>query len=213
MKTSIKKTSLKKTRNICTALFLLLATNQNSLVGTANYLAAEEAPSNLTTQNTPQQGPSETQQAQAMPSQGSNQDVNQAPPKETMKGQWLSSLDLAKEQAKAQNKPIYLIFTGTNWCPWCIKLERQVYDKPAFWDSFHDKFIFVKYDINRKRTDEQTHLMDKYGIMGVPSILILNADGQEIGRLGYPSSSMGGGKNPLEVHSGQLTDILNRSKS
>lgn len=126
---------------------------------------------------------------------------------------WLTSLDAAKSQAKSQNKPIYLLFTGTEWCPWCIKMERDVFSKPGFWSSFQNKFVFIKVDIGRKQTDEQTHLMDMYGIMGVPSVLILNADGQEVGRLGYPSGPLGDSKTPLEIHSKELSDFLNRSKS
>ncbi len=123
---------------------------------------------------------------------------------------WLTNLDAAKAQAKSQNKPIYLLFTGTEWCPWCMKMEKEVYAKPAFWTSFQDKFVFVKIDIGRKQTDEQSHLMDAYGVMGVPTALILNADGQEVGRLGYPSGPMGDKKTALDIHSKELSDFLIR---
>lgn len=124
--------------------------------------------------------------------------------------QWLTNLDEAKKLAKEQNKPLYFLITGTSWCPWCIKLERDVYNNPEFWNTFQDRLIFVKYDIDRKRTPEQTHVMDSYGVMGVPVVLIFSSDGKEIGRLGYPSEPMDGNTTPLQVHSKQLNDLLAR---
>ena len=120
-------------------------------------------------------------------------------PKQDM---WLSNLD----QAKNQSKPIYLLITGESWCPWCIKMRDEVYAKPQFWNTFKDRLIFVKVDIGRKATPEQTHIMDEYGVSGVPTMLILTPEGKEIARLGYPS----GDKSTLELHTQELNDVLKR---
>ncbi|MDA0767040.1 MAG: thioredoxin family protein [Verrucomicrobia bacterium] len=39
-------------------------------------------------------------------------------------GEWGTDWDAAKAQAKKENKPILINFTGTDWCGWCIRLEK-----------------------------------------------------------------------------------------
>ena len=47
---------------------------------------------------------------------------------------WLTDFDQAKTLAQKQNKKIMLLFTGSDWCGWCIKLKKDVFEKQAFKD-------------------------------------------------------------------------------
>src|SRR6478609_12056667 len=46
--------------------------------------------------------------------------------------QWLTDFSTAQAQARAQDKPLLINFTGSDWCPPCIMLHRQVFSQPAF---------------------------------------------------------------------------------
>ncbi len=43
-------------------------------------------------------------------------------------GDWLTSWDEAAKQSKKSGKPILIDFTGSDWCGWCIKLKKEVFD-------------------------------------------------------------------------------------
>jgi len=43
---------------------------------------------------------------------------------------WLTDLDAAKKQAAAEKKDILIDFTGSDWCGWCIKLDKEVFSTP-----------------------------------------------------------------------------------
>lgn len=120
---------------------------------------------------------------------------------------WITDLDQAKEKAKTENKPLYLLFTGTKWCIWCARMENDVYEKPEFWNAFKDRVVFAMIDVPARRDEKISRLMDTYKILGVPSIVVLSSDGKELGRLGYPSSrdlSL----TPVQVHIEQLNKLL-----
>jgi thioredoxin-related protein len=38
---------------------------------------------------------------------------------------WLTDFDKAKEQAKKENKSIVMVFSGSDWCAPCIKLDKD----------------------------------------------------------------------------------------
>jgi protein disulfide-isomerase len=104
---------------------------------------------------------------------------------------WLTDLDKAKAQAKAEKKSIMLDFTGSDWCGWCIKLNNEVFSKPEFAKYAKDNLVLVEVDFPRgkKQTEEvkkaNQALQEKYKIEGYPTIIVLNSDGEKIGETGY----------------------------
>lgn len=61
------------------------------------------------------------------------------------KGSWHSLIQKASEIAKLDNKPILLLFTGTEWSDRCAKLESSILSKPAF-SEFAEKVVMLKID-------------------------------------------------------------------
>ena len=43
-------------------------------------------------------------------------------------------LQTIQQEAKANHKLVLLNFTGSDWCGWCIKLQREVFSQPEFED-------------------------------------------------------------------------------
>ena len=103
---------------------------------------------------------------------------------------WLTDLDAAKKQAAAEKKDILVDFTGSDWCGWCIRLKKEVFDQPEF-AAASKKFVLVEIDFPRskkqspevKATNEA--LSKKYAISGFPTILLLDAQGEVYAQTGY----------------------------
>ena len=106
---------------------------------------------------------------------------------------WVADFDEAVAQAKAEGKDLFVDFTGSDWCGWCIKLNEEVFDHDEFNAYATEHFVLVALDFpsgeaakakvpNPERNDE---LQEQYGITGFPTILLMNTDGEVYGRTGY----------------------------
>jgi len=104
---------------------------------------------------------------------------------------WVESWDKAVAAAKKDKKLILADFTGSDWCGWCIKLHKEVFDLKDFKDWAAKNVVLLELDFPHKKaqTDElkaqNKKLLDKYGVEGFPTILVLDADGKKVGELGY----------------------------
>jgi thioredoxin-related protein len=104
---------------------------------------------------------------------------------------WVTDYKKAQEDAKASKKLMLLEFTGSDWCGWCIKLDKEVFSTPEFQNFASKNLVLVKLDFPRskpqtealKKQNEQ--LAQKYGIQGFPTIIVLNGQGEKVGELGY----------------------------
>jgi thioredoxin-related protein len=105
--------------------------------------------------------------------------------------EWLTDYKRAQQEAKTNHKLLLLQFTGSDWCGWCIRLDREVFSKPEFRDYASKNLILMEADFPRTKPQSPTvrkqneELAAQYQILGFPTILVLNGDGQKIGELGY----------------------------
>ncbi len=113
------------------------------------------------------------------------------------KSPWLTSFAAAQAAARKGNKVIFVNFTGSDWCGWCIRLNKEVLSQKAFLDYAGEKLILLKIDFPRRipQTKEQRAsnraLADKYGIEGYPTILLLDAEGNVLAKTGYRRGGAG----------------------
>jgi protein disulfide-isomerase len=104
---------------------------------------------------------------------------------------WHSNLEEAIEIAKQDQKVILVNFTGSDWCIWCIRLEDEVFSKDAFQDYTDEKLVLVKLDFPRSlpQSDETRAynkvLLEKFGIRGFPTLVLLDENGSEFARASY----------------------------
>jgi thioredoxin-related protein len=104
---------------------------------------------------------------------------------------WQTDLPKAQAQAKAEKKLVMLDFTGSDWCGWCIKLNKEVFNTPEFIEYANKNIVPVEIDFpaKKKQTPElkkaNDALQKKYGIEGYPTIIVLNGEGKQVGKLGY----------------------------
>jgi len=100
-------------------------------------------------------------------------------------GKWLHDFEAAKTQAKEESKPIFINFTGSDWCGWCIKLEKEVFTKKEFQEYAKDNLVLVEIDFPEKKEQSvdlkaQNKKLDKdFEIEGYPTLFLLDADGKK----------------------------------
>ena len=101
---------------------------------------------------------------------------------------WTTSYDKALAQAKAENKTVLMNFTGSDWCPWCIKMDKEVLNTKEFMDYADKNLVLVEVDFpnSKPQSDEvkkqNDGLKDKYGADGFPTFILVDPDGKELGR-------------------------------
>ena len=112
-------------------------------------------------------------------------------------GQWTADYVSALAQAKAQHCKVLLLFTGSDWCIWCQRLEKEIISTPAFLAYARSDLVLVKLDFPRsiqqppQLVAQNQKLQQQYGIEGYPTVIVLNSDGKKVGELGYQEGGPG----------------------
>jgi len=105
---------------------------------------------------------------------------------------WGTDLPAALNQARSESKRVLLDFTGSDWCPWCIKFDREVLSTDTFAAYARDKLLLVLLDFPRTKPQSATlkqaneALAKQFGVKGYPTYVLLDDAGKELGRqVGY----------------------------
>lgn len=104
---------------------------------------------------------------------------------------WETDLEVAKKRAKDEHKEILADFTGSDWCGWCIKLKKEVFDQPEFQEYAKKHLVMLELDFPRKKElpakekEQNEKLSEEFKVDGFPTILLMNSRGKEINRTGY----------------------------
>jgi protein disulfide-isomerase len=115
----------------------------------------------------------------------------QTPRPRTASSPWPERYDAALAQAKASGRPMLVNFTGSDWCGWCIRLRDEVFDTQAFVTWSQSRVVLLELDFPRSRRLEpeivaqNESLAQRFSVDGFPTVLLLDAQGVEIARLGY----------------------------
>ena len=100
---------------------------------------------------------------------------------------WTSDFEAAKQKAAKENRLMYVLFTGSDWCGYCIKLQKEVLSKPNFIKLGEKDFVFVYIDFPRKsRADNpiaNRALAQMYKVAGYPTAFVMDADGKVLTKI------------------------------
>lgn len=106
--------------------------------------------------------------------------------------QWHTDLAKAKEKAAAENKQVLINFTGSDWCGFCIKLQKEVFSTPEFVEFANKKLVLVEIDFPRKKEQSaelkaaNKKLQDQYKVSGFPTLILLDSHSKKTGEMvGY----------------------------
>lgn len=107
---------------------------------------------------------------------------------------WLTNLNEAKQKAQDDHKNILLVFSGSDWCAPCMKLERTIWQSEEFKTFAKEHFILLKADFPKQKKnqlepllqEQNNQLAAKYNKNGFfPLVVILDKDGKLLGSTGY----------------------------
>ena len=131
------------------------------------------------------------------------------------RAEWETDLPKAQERAKRENKPIFLLFTGSSWCTYCQLLEQKILSRERFRQFANERLITVKINFSEPPYYTKTppasakeRLKIEWaksfgvnvgqpntpeGLNGYPSVFILAPNGDRLGELpsGGPASEAG----------------------
>ena len=112
--------------------------------------------------------------------------------------EWHHDINDAKKEASEANRPIVLVFQGSDWCAPCIKLDREVFQTETFKLYAKDHFVMLEADFPRKKQnalptelqEKNNALAETYNKRGIfPFVVMLDKDGTVLGETGYMKTS------------------------
>ena len=96
------------------------------------------------------------------------------------KAGWLVDLDEAYAISKKEGKPILANFTGSDWCGWCKRLDKDVFNTTEFQDWAKKNVVLLELDFPRykqipqKNRSQNAGMQQALAITGYPTIWLLN---------------------------------------
>ncbi|WP_396174400.1 thioredoxin family protein [Flavobacterium sp.] len=111
---------------------------------------------------------------------------------------WQTDMNKALEISKKSQKPLFLFFTGSDWCGWCIRLQKEVFKTPEFAKWAKDNVILVELDFPRSTPQQpeikkqNAELQQTFAVQGYPTVWFVRGskkDGkinlEKLGSTGY----------------------------
>jgi len=93
---------------------------------------------------------------------------------------WHTDVNKAINLSVQTSKPLYFFFTGSDWCSWCVNLQKAIFTKPEFTKWANKNVVLVELDFP-KRTPisddlkkQNRELAQKFRVRGYPTGIFLN---------------------------------------
>jgi thioredoxin-related protein len=111
---------------------------------------------------------------------------------------WNTNFEDVKIKAEKENKNILLVFSGSDWCGPCIKLDKTVWKSIEFQAEADKNWIIYKADFPKKKANQlsaemiesNNKLAEKYNKNGsFPLVVLLDKKGKVIGMTGFKNVS------------------------
>jgi len=101
---------------------------------------------------------------------------------------WLTDYKAALAEAKTAHKNVLIDFTGSDWCPWCIKMDKEVLTTPEF-KQYADKNLVLELadfpnskQLPQKVQDQNSDLQKQYSVEGFPTFILIDPSGKVLGQ-------------------------------
>ena len=107
---------------------------------------------------------------------------------------WRTDWDIARVEAEQANKKLILVFSGSDWCIPCIKLEKEIWESSSFTQYAEQYYVLFRADFPKRKKNKlpemiqklNDRLASKYNSKGYfPLVVVLDAKGKVKGQLGY----------------------------
>ena len=113
--------------------------------------------------------------------------------------QWEPSFEKAQTKAAAENKKVLLVFSGSDWCIPCIRLEDKVWKSQEFINYAESSLYLYRADFPKRRKNqlpadkkaENEALAALYNIKGYfPWVVVFSASGKAVGAFAYEDKAV-----------------------
>lgn len=104
---------------------------------------------------------------------------------------WYSDVNVAIQQSLETKKPLFLFFTGSDWCGWCIRLQKEVFQTSHFTQWAKENVILVELDYPRKKQlpedlRQQNQTMQQiFQVQGYPTVHLVTPVPQDDGTVTF----------------------------
>lgn len=111
---------------------------------------------------------------------------------------WLTNFEEAKQVAQSKDQKIILVFSGSDWCAPCIKLEKEIWETEEFKAFSNSNFVMLRADFPRRKKNalskemqvQNNNLAEKYNKNGFfPLVVVLDVNGKVLGQTGYKKTT------------------------
>lgn len=110
---------------------------------------------------------------------------------------WGADLEAAIASARGTGKKVFVLFTGSDWCVWCKRLDAEILSTPEFQSYASGSLVLVTLDFPRRIPQSQAlreanrRTATKYRVKGYPTVVVLDEKGSAVARLGYQEGGPG----------------------
>lgn len=98
---------------------------------------------------------------------------------------WQTDMNKAIEISKKSKKPLFLFFTGSDWCGWCIRLQKEVFKTPEFSKWAKKNVVLVELDFPRNKPlspaiqKQNSELQQTFSVQGYPTVWFVKPSKKE----------------------------------
>lgn len=135
----------------------------------------------------------------------------------TPKG-WYDDYTKASGESAKLKRPMLILFTGSDWCPFCVKLKKEVLDKKEFKKYAEKNLILLYIDLPRyaempaEMVKKNRQLCSMFEVRGFPTSVVVSPDGKVLGRIGGFPRKAGFSSNPAAGYIKTLTEMISGKK-
>jgi thioredoxin-related protein len=104
---------------------------------------------------------------------------------------WYTDVKEAIKVSNKEKKPLLLFFTGSDWCGWCIRLQKEVLTTPEFSKWAKESVVLVELDFPRRTAQpeavkaQNNELQQVFGVQGFPTVYFANAKTNKEGKINF----------------------------
>ncbi|WP_046746020.1 thioredoxin family protein [Kordia zhangzhouensis] len=112
--------------------------------------------------------------------------------------EWNTDFKEVQVQASKEHKNIILVFSGSDWCAPCIKLEKSIFQSEAFKKTATNEYVLLRADFPKRKKNKLSEQQQKhnnelaalYNQEGYfPLVVVLDSQGKVLGKTGYKNTT------------------------
>jgi thiol-disulfide isomerase/thioredoxin len=116
---------------------------------------------------------------------------------------WEADMGSAMREAQLTKRHVLVLFTGSDWCVWCQKMDDEVFSQHEFAVYTHAKYVIVKLDYPQQTPQpdsvkqENAEMLRRFEVRGFPNAIIMDENSRVLTRIeGYQA---GGPSNFIHI--------------